>query len=345
MMKNLKKKNAVMIFSVVLFVLGLCSVLTVASGVKNYKNSLHKSGAGMKHWYETKGGFMDITGIPYDDLDCKTCHADNCKKCHEGKAGKKAADKDLCLGCHGREKSTFALDKANDCLDVHCEKGMICTDCHVGDEHDDVHGNEGEFKTMRDPGAVKAKCTNCHEENQEIRSHKVHKGKLDCSACHVKSSVACLNCHMDSFLETGSRKGNFILAKDWTILINYQGKVTAGNAMTLVHKDKKFIAYQPYHSHSVQKTAKDCKDCHGNEATQLIKAGKKVPMLKQEDGKIVNWQGVVPCAPDSLEWTYFNKDGDKWVPIVNDEKEVVQMVGYGEPLTEKQIKMMTAPLK
>ena len=37
-----------------------------------------------------------------------------------------------------------------------------------------------------------------------------------------------------SSLKTGSRKGNFIKGKDWLLLVNYQGKVTAGTVMSIV---------------------------------------------------------------------------------------------------------------
>jgi hypothetical protein len=36
--------------------------------------SLHYTGEGMRYWYEEPGGFMDVTRIPYNELDCSSCH-------------------------------------------------------------------------------------------------------------------------------------------------------------------------------------------------------------------------------------------------------------------------------
>ena len=62
---------------------------------------------------------------------------------------------------------------------------------------------------MREPGALKVACTSCHTTDTSIDAHMVHEDKLDCAACHVSNTLACMNCHFDSFVETGKRKGNF----------------------------------------------------------------------------------------------------------------------------------------
>jgi hypothetical protein len=193
---------------------------------------------------------------------------------------------------------------------------------------------------MRDPGAVEAKCSNCHTEVADIDAHTVHGDKLDCSACHVDNSLACMNCHFDTFLETGSRKGNFIPMQDWTLLMNFEGKVVPATAMTLVYKDKKFILYAPYFTHAVKGKGKGCAECHDNAAMKLMADGKSVPMLVLKDGKLVPWSGVAPVVPEKLEWVYLNKDGDKWVPIENEETAKLQLVNYGTPLTEEQLKSL-----
>ncbi len=312
-----------------------------------FGKSLHATGEGMRYWYEEAGGMMKLTGIPYKDLDCSNCHIKSCDKCHDQAEPKKGDDmskannSDTCLVCHGREKLTYKMCAAKDKLDVHKVAGKSCSECHG---LEDVHGDCEPKNSMRDKGAVKAKCANCHEDLAG-RPHTVHKGKLDCAACHVENTIACMNCHMDTFLETGSRKGNFVPMHDWLLLMNYEGKVTSATAMTLVHKDKKFICYAPYFTHAIQPKGKTCTDCHANEAMKLIKAGKPVPMMKFVDGKVVNWQGVVPMVEGQLEWVYLNKTKDGgWTPITEGE-ETVQYVGYGTPLTEKQIKKMKMPFK
>jgi len=113
--------------------------------------------------------------------------------------------------------------------------------------------------------------------------------------------------------------------------------------MSLVYKGKKFIAYVPYFTHSVMPKGRNCVDCHNNKAIQLIKAGKKVPVVSFKNGKIVPWKGVVPVVPHRLQWVYLDKQGNKWVPLKSDEKEWIQFANYGKPLTEKQLKRMSMP--
>jgi hypothetical protein len=342
-------KNAAKL-SVFAFLIALAGVsLAFAENPEEsfFSKSLHHTGEGMRYWYEEQGGFMDVTGIPYDKLDCKNCHVKTCDACHTQKIGEtclfsvnKAYDMDTCLACHSREGLTFRMGKEKGNLDAHIEKGMVCANCHKGE---DVHGSGKAHSSMRDIGAVKVACITCHTASMEVAAHEVHEGKLDCSACHVDNTTACMNCHFDTFLETGSRKGTFFPMQDWTLLINYNGKVTAGTAMSLVYKDKKFILYTPYFTHAVNAKAKGCGECHANPAMKLIEEGKSVPMMAFEDGKVVNWKGVAPVAPEKLEWVYLNKVGDTWAPIESDEAEKIQFVGYGTPLTEEQLESLATP--
>ena len=83
-----------------------------------FDNSLHATGEGMRYWYEEEGGFMQVTGIPYKDLGCKSCHANSCDKCHAEKEGdnmvftlKKANKKETCLKCHARAGAAAKFDK------------------------------------------------------------------------------------------------------------------------------------------------------------------------------------------------------------------------------------------
>ena len=335
----------------------VCALLVAMTGVtlvvaedpeeSFFSNSLHHTGEGMRHWYEEPGGFMDITNIPYDKLDCKNCHVKTCDACHLQKIGEtcifsvnKAYDTDTCLPCHSREGLTFRMSREKGNLDVHVKEGMVCADCHKGA---DVHGSGKPHKSMRDIGAVKVACTTCHTASMEVTAHEVHEGKLDCSACHVDNTTACMNCHFDTFLDTGSRKGTFFPMQDWTLLINYNGKVTSGTAMSLVYEDKKFILYAPYFTHAVKAEAKGCAECHANSSMKLMEEGKSVPMMAFKDGKPVNWKGVVPVVPEKLDWVYLNKVGDKWIPIDSDVAAKVQLVGHGTPLTKEQLEKLATP--
>ena len=59
-----------------------------------FTNSLHYTGEGMRRWYEEEGGFMEITKIPYDQLNCKSCHVKSCDQCHLAKKREKSVLKE-----------------------------------------------------------------------------------------------------------------------------------------------------------------------------------------------------------------------------------------------------------
>jgi hypothetical protein len=199
---------------------------------------------------------------------------------------------------------------------------------------------------MRDSEGVKTACTDCHEPDEEIKAHTVHNNKLDCAACHIANTTSCLNCHFDKFLEQKTRKGNFFApCQSWTLLVNYRGKVTSGNVQTLVYRQKKFIAYAPYFTHAVQAKARECQDCHGNEAVRRIASGKMVPMATFSQGKMVSWKGVVPLIPDKLKWDFADKRGDQWILLDTGEKPVVQFACYAKSLTGEQLKKLSRSQK
>ena len=168
-----------------------------------FNKSLHFRGEGMRYWYEKDDGFMKVTGVPYNALGCKNCHVKNCDTCHavenngiKAFSTQKAKDMQTCLPCHSREKLAMKFDKEANTADVHFAAGMQCVDCHDGR---DVHGDGKAYDSMRQPGVVRARCENCHTPDSEnapafdtaIYEHRRHKKNLDCSACHVQSTMAC----------------------------------------------------------------------------------------------------------------------------------------------------------
>lgn len=339
----------------------ICSIMVfggfiLASGqTRFYDKSLHNTSIGMRNAYERKDGLMKLTKIPYDSdkLDCKQCHVQSCDTCHVSQKDKtpfystaQAKDMNTCLKCHGKEGLVFHLCKQAGTLDVHVAQGMTCVDCHTGE---DVHGDGIAYQSMREPGAVKAACENCHEADTSIKSHTVHQGKLDCTACHVSASVSCMNCHMDTFVKTGSREGIFFLANCYLLLMNREtdGKVACGTAMSFVTKNKKFIVYSPQYSHAIQKKGKACGDCHANEATKLIRQGELVPMMVFKEGKLETWKGVVPAIHESLQWTYLNKEGDTWIPLPKKAADAAQTVQwwYAKPITKEQLAKLSVMFK
>ncbi len=328
---------------VLLILLTTVSLVSAKGEESFYSQSLHYTGEGMRSCYEDPHGFMSITGIPYKDLDCKICHVKSCDPCHAEKKGEtysysssKVKQMETCLPCHTRAGLTFTLGKKKGGLDVHVAAGMTCAECHKGQ---DVHGDGKLYDSMRQPEALKVACVTCHTVDQSIDAHTVHENRVDCAACHVTNTVACLNCHFDTFLKTKSRKGTFFPMQDWLLLINYEGKVTSGTAMTLVYQNKKFIVYAPYYTHAVQSKGRQCADCHDNAAMKLIKQGKHIPMAEFKAGKMVNWKGVVPVVPDSLEWVYLNKENGQWKPIETGGPAKIHW-WWGSPLSEEQIEKL-----
>lgn len=326
-----------------------------------FTNSLHYTGEGMRRWYEEDGGFMEITKIPYDQLDCKSCHVKSCDECHAKRkrakfvfSPKKANDINTCLKCHSREGLTYRFDSKfvepgpdgeKSQLDVHMAAGMVCADCH---RRYDVHG-DGRFRpSMRHPKGVRITCRKCHIEHAaefpgydpEIDSHMVHGDKLNCAACHVRNTMTCYNCHFDEFLKTNKRKGNFIPMKDWMLLINYEGQVTSGSAMTLVHQNQKFIAYVPYFTHSIMRSGRQCDECHASEAAVRLSRGETVKVVDYKDGRIENWKGVVPVVPEGLDWVFLNRTENGWKRVPNDTPPKVQYAAFGTPLTPEQLSML-----
>jgi hypothetical protein len=321
-----------------------------------FEKSLHFTGEGMRYWYEQEGGFMQVTGIPYKDLDCKNCHANSCDECHaDKKDGKclftleKTKKNETCLQCHTRARTAMKFDADAGIQDVHFANGMVCSDCHKGI---DVHGDGKSYNSMRAPDAVKISCVSgdCHKDlDKEIRPHSAHKkAKIDCAACHAASTITCVNCHFDNFLKVKKRVPgvNFFPGKSWTLLVNHEGRVTTGNAQTLVSKGKKFVVYAPYFTHSIVKEGRKCADCHASEAVMKITTGEPVEMARFENGKLTHYKGVVPFVPDLIQWPWLDKDkDDTWVELKSEEKPIVQKAAYAEPLTEDQIKRLKAPFK
>jgi len=318
----------------------------------SFTRSLHFTGNGMKYWYQEPNGFMSLTGIPYENLGCKSCHVKSCDTCHamekKGRvifSSSKAKKIQTCFQCHTREKLTFKKDKAKGKLDVHRKAGMVCADCHNQYE---IHGDGKRHLSMRDSGVPRTNCRDCHTEtesgkiqyNGDLLSHRIHGNKLDCAACHVSGSMTCYNCHFDSVLKSGHKKGNFVPIKSWTLLINYNGQVTSGSVMTIVYQDKKFVAYVPYFSHSVSSKGRTCQDCHGNKAVTTIEKKGKIDVVGYKDGQITSHEGVVPVVPEKLEWTFFDKTKKGWRPIKSKSKVNTQFAVYGKPLNQQQYQML-----
>lgn len=180
-----------------------------------FRKSLHFIAQGMGYWYsKEQGGLETLTGIPNEKRGCKNCHTECCARCHKTEkmvgdckrasySTGRARNPDVCLGCHGREKTMIRVNDKLKQDDVHLAKGMRCLDCHSARE---MHGDGNPYKSLKQTRAMDAKCENCHDPVKPTESHTTHQGKLDCKACHIRHVVTCTNCHFDTLVKEGKRK-------------------------------------------------------------------------------------------------------------------------------------------
>jgi hypothetical protein len=101
-----------------------------------------------------------------------------------------------------------------------------------------------------------------------------------------------------------------------------------------------FITYVPYFTHSVRAEGRACDDCHGTEAAEAIAAGKTFQPAWVKDGELSFYSGVIPLAPQQLDWPFLEKKGGKWVPFTPKNKPLIQLGVYAEPLSAREIKKM-----
>ena len=340
-------------------VLSLCCVMGLLAAVyaedtetgnSFFRSSLHFTTKGMAYWYDkANGGLETLTGIPYSSakLDCLNCHVGSCDVCHKtvegGKAFytvKAAQNQEVCLKCHKRERTVMKIDKDSRQDDVHFGRQMQCRDCHTAR---DLHGDGKTYTSMKEPGALDARCENCHQSPPDTKSHRVHGDKLDCKACHVRHVVSCSNCHIGTLVDERTRVD--IKLSGWVFLMNYQGKVTSATTQTYVAPgDKTFLMFAPQNSHSIMKQGRKCEDCHGTEIVKQVQNG-RLKLTWLENNTLKNVKGVIPVLDGvAYDCAYQNYKDGKWLPIENPPAPLVHYAGYGTPLTKEQLKKLAQPM-
>lgn len=313
-----------------------------------FLSSLHYTARGMAYWYDkSNGGLETLTGVPYSKLGCQNCHVSSCDACHKAEIEKKpsysakmARNQEICLHCHKREASIMQIDKSGNQQDVHFARGMQCMDCH---STRDVHGDGTEYNSMKQPGALDAKCENCHKSITSSVSHKIHRDKLDCNSCHVRHVVSCSNCHFETLVKEGKRVS--IPLSGWVFLINYNGRVTSANMQTFVVKDNKtFLMFAPQNSHSIMKDGRKCGDCHATEIIAKVQKG-KLSLTWLGNGEVKQIKGVIPVVDGVIyDLVYQNYQNGKWIPIENPIEPVLHYAGFGTPLSKEQLRKLALPM-
>jgi hypothetical protein len=304
-----------------------------------FEKSLHSTNRGIEFIYSKEhGGLERLTGLSASEVGCvkAKCHVRTCDTCHrKDVAGKAAYTLDpavaqaACEACHGVPEGA----------DVHREKGMKCMGCHTTRE---VHGDGVAYDTYMRPGVLDARCERCHSEIGKSVSHTVHRGKLDCSTCHVRELTTCLNCHIDTRIKEG--KGAQIELKGMFFLVNHDGRVTLANFLSYVYQNRTMLTFAPTFPHSIARDGRKCPDCHGSQIVRDIGAGSFVP-VRWENGRVTNVRGVIPVL-GGMKWNipYLNYDNGKWVPIDNPGEPLLNYSGFCTPLTREQFaKLEKAP--
>ena len=137
---------------------------------------------------------------------CGSCHT-GCGGCHVSRPA--AADGGLiaghvfrkrpdsvnqCTGCHGSRIGNEFFGKRGQ-GDVHAEKhGMDCISCHPSGE---MHAKATDGIRSRYDLPQARLCTDCHpQEDDGIREHDLHRGKVQCQVCHSQTYTNCVSCHV-----------------------------------------------------------------------------------------------------------------------------------------------------
>lgn len=314
-----------------------------------YATGLHNTGQGMATFYDArKGGFEAQSGVPYQDLACKTCHlpqyTGGCRSCHGIDNPQLGAQVDatltgVCGTCHSRQKAEAASYS-----DVHRAAGMDCMACHT---LGDVHGDGTVYASMLEPGAIDPKCQDCHAQVENHLFHSAHSETVDCAVCHAQSVISCYNCHFETEVQA-KKKIAYGQMKGWNFLINRDGKVHLANFQSVMWGGETMVGFGPFYAHTISRNAvKACDDCHGAPSVNRWFQDGKIDVVTWDaaQGKLVNRKGFIPVPPNfeqgGLIFDFVNLDrvgGSVW-SYLERGPDRVQLL-YGTPLTQAQMQKL-----
>lgn len=307
------------------------------SPLVTFPTSLHATGRGkVTHYSSANGGFEDFTGIAYYDLACQSCHQPDCLNCHTDSRGEDSfVAETTCHTCHGRQN----MEVSQGFSDVHREANMTCMDCHTQRE---MHGDGVEYASMLADGAMDAACEGCHATLSSNTAHDIHVESVDCSACHAQSVVTCYNCHFESEVLNGEKRPYGVF-KNWTFLVNRDGKVHPANFQSVKYQDKSFLVFAPYYAHTISREALDCVSCHVSTALQQYEQEGRIDVVtwNEVENRLEHIEGVIPIPPDyttAMTFDFVDFVDGEWV-FMESGPERFQML-FGEPLTAEQIRKL-----
>lgn len=325
-----------------------------------FPTSLHAARTGKNYFYgKAHGGFEKLTGVPMSKLPCTECHAPtladgtkvdpktykpDCADCHKT-PGDKVADA-TCLACHSRQGLEMKVS-----TDAHHAKGLTCMSCHTKRE---MHGDGKRYASQLSPGAMDAKCENCHAKLVANAAHQAHGAKLDCKACHTQTVVACDSCHFDSQVAGGGRRSFQPPMANFLFLVRREGsgKVHPATMQTLTYQGRSFVVISPYSAHTIAKQARGCGDCHGNANVQSYAKTGRIAVTKwdAQASSFTTATGVIPVPPDwrtALTLDFMTYKGDatdsktdpKAWTFLKSGADLHQML-FARPLSKEQIEKL-----
>jgi hypothetical protein len=295
-------------------------------------SSLHGTANGMRWWYEEPDGAGALFGVDYADTGCGNCHTTGCDDCHVNADGTGGVNEpDACKACHGR----IGKENALELTDLHMTQlGMVCSDCHNSIE---MHGDGTTPDSQFSAGALDTTCEDCHTTLPAATEHTIHGAAFHCDACHVESVITCYNCHFETLLDSHEKKAAAAF-KNFVLLVNGpDGRLRTGTYQSVVYEDDSFIAFGPFHGHTVTAEGRTCDDCHDNDRVAELNDTGSIQMTWWDDGesKVMHTTGVVPFVPDQFAWQFVDYDGAAWSPLTTDLSQY--QVKFCTPLTAGQL--------
>lgn len=313
-------------------------VLTVkpdrfACVTRSFETSLHGTRNGKLTWYEgtpEEPGFFSLTGIPYEELGCRNCHAatyangtpvnaatyePGCADCHtdsEEPSRFNVASQTQCFSCHGRQGAEINMSNSPNPVvaarfaDVHRSAGMGCTDCHMWSE---FHGDDVEYASIMETDSPT--CEACHTgtpgmaeaPDPTIREHAQHIDQIECAVCHAQTVVSCYNCHFETEVQKDFKRffgpppfSGFVLMVNKTS----SGKISTASFQSVTYQGKKFVAIGPYHGHTITAEGRKCGACHDNpNMREYRETGQlRIATWNEQAKTVTPIQGAVPIPPD-----------------------------------------------
>lgn len=312
---------------------------------ENFPTSLHATGQGKQTFYNAtpNGGFEAFTGVPYDQISCRTCHlpefTGGCTACHETATpplGAQVSDSKCGSACHSRQAAEAAAY-----TDEHRKEGMGCMACHT---LEDVHGDGTNYASMLEPDAIAADCSRCHKRLGSHTYHRLHLETVHCTACHTQSVISCYNCHFETQVQLNIKKpyGQF---RDWNFLVNRNGKVHTANFQSVNNGDDTMVGMAPFYAHTIARNAvTSCSDCHGNASVADWFADGVIDVVTWNPGqnKLEHRNGIIPVPPNyangGLRFDFVDLDkpgGTKW-SFLKSGADRIQLL-YATPLSQAQM--------